>query len=521
MKRMGLRALAALGFVLVCAAHVGSPDTWFEGEAGPYRVLVHVRSPGVVPAIADISVRVHGSAAEAGRVSVTASVNKFDASGTPPPPEKALPVEGDPELHAVSLWVMSGGSNSVTINVAGPKGSGRVVVPAAFVAYGRLGLNGPFAIGLSVVGLILFAGLVSIASAAAREASLPPGQPVDQSRRRRGRVALVVASVVLIAALTGARLWWNAEDAAYRRSMFKPMTAIATSRDSGTASVIELRITDKSWVAGRNEPPAARRRRETYTPMIPDHGKLMHMFVVRDDLRAFAHLHPSTADTVRFSAWRPPLPGGSYHVYGDVVHESGFGQTLVAPVTLSARTAEPSSGSRGDDSWHVSVVPVTSGASSDRETMIRWDRGNAPLVAGRPAPLRFSVTDLAGNPVVLEPYMGMAAHAVVMRDDRSVFIHLHPSGTVPMAAKRSFDLRTAADSIAGTLSPRVTAMDAATAAEHAAMTMGNVVSFPYAFPSAGKYRVWVQVKRAGRVVTGAFDADVDEAGSTARSNTSP
>jgi hypothetical protein len=508
---MRLRVLAALGFVLVCAAHVGSPDTWFQGNAGPYRVLVHVRAPGVVPAVADISVRVYGAAGETGRVSVTASVNKFDAAGTPPPPETALPVEGDPELYAVSLWVMSGGSNSVTVNVTGPKGSGRIVVPAAFVAYGRLGLDGPLATGLVVVGLILFAGLVSIASAAAREASLPPGVVVDQARRKRGRVALVVASLVLAAALTGARLWWNAEDAAYRRSMFRPMTAVATSLDSGPASAIELRITDSSWVIGRNEPPAARRRRVTYTPMLPDHGKLMHMFVVRDDLRAFAHLHPATTDTVRFTAWRPPLPGGSYHVYGDVVHESGFGQTITAPVTLSPRTAEPSSGSRGDDSWHVSVVPVTSGATSDRETMIRWDRGATPLVVGRPAPLRFTVTDLAGNPVALEPYMGMAAHAVVMRDDRSVFIHLHPSGTVPMAAKRSFELRTPADSLPGTLSPRVTAMDSAMTSQHAAMALGNVVSFPYAFPSAGRYRIWVQVKRGGRVVTGAFDAEVTNA----------
>jgi hypothetical protein len=507
-RRIRFRVLAAFGFVLVCAAHVGSPDTWFEGDAGPYRVLVHVRSPGVVPAVADISVRVYGAAAEQGRVSVTASVNKFDAAGTPPPPEHAVPVEGDPELYAVSLWVMSGGSNSVAVNVAGDRGSGRIIVPATFVAYRRLSLDGPLAIGLVVVGLILFAGLVSIAGAAAREAALPPGVAVDGARRKRGRVALVVASLFLIAALAGARIWWNAEDAAYRRSMFRPMSAVAASVDSGPASAIELRITDSSWVIGRNEPPAARRRRETYTPILPDHGKLMHMFVVRDDLRAFAHLHPATTDTVRFTAWRPPLPGGSYHVYGDVVHESGFAQTITAPVTLSPRTAEPSSGSRGDDSWHVSVVPVTSGATSDRETMIRWDRGTAPLVAGRPAPLRFTVTDLAGSPVALEPYMGMAAHAVVMRDDRAVFIHLHPSGTVPMAAKRSFELRTAADSVAGTLSPRVTAMDSAITAKHAARALGNVVSFPYAFPSAGKYRIWVQVKRGGRVVTGAFDADV-------------
>lgn len=34
---------------------------------------------------------------------------------------------------------------------------------------------------------------------------------------------------------------------------------------------------------------------------------------------------------------------------------------------------------------------------------------------------------------------------------------------------------------------------------------GPVVSFPYGVPTAGKYRIFVQMKRAGKVETGGFE----------------
>jgi len=38
-------------------AHVGSPDIYAEGAAGPYRLLVTVRPPLVIPGVAEIEVR--------------------------------------------------------------------------------------------------------------------------------------------------------------------------------------------------------------------------------------------------------------------------------------------------------------------------------------------------------------------------------------------------------------------------------------------------------------------------------
>jgi hypothetical protein len=86
--------------------------------------------------------------------------------------------------------------------------------------------------------------------------------------------------------------------------------------------------------------------------------------------------------------------------------------------------------------------------------------------------------------------MGMQGHAAFVKTDRTVFAHVHPSGSVSMAA------------LALTQTP--------TTDPHASHRMGvglpAEVSFPYGLPQPGDYRIFVQVKRAGKVETGVFDA---------------
>ena len=96
---------------------------------------------------------------------------------------------------------------------------------------------------------------------------------------------------------------------------------------------------------------------------------------------------------------------------------------------------------------------------------------------------------IEGRTGSLEPYMGMLGHAAFVKTDRTVFAHVHPSGSVPMAA-----LSLTGDPHAGHQQPTESP---------------NEVSFPYGFPTPGNYRIYVQIKIEGRVETGVFDAQVN------------
>jgi len=99
--------------------------------------------------------------------------------------------------------------------------------------------------------------------------------------------------------------------------------------------------------------------------------------------------------------------------------------------------------------------------------------------------------------------MGMLGHAIVLRHDRAVFAHVHPTGSVPMAASAALGGRERGGG--GDVGGHAGACPMPGMAAPASSS----VTFPYGFPSAGTYRIFVQIKRGGRVETGVFDARVD------------
>ena len=487
-----VRTLVLGCVAVICSAHINSPDAWFDGPAGPYHVLVHVKTPAVVPGIAVISIKPDEKVD-----TVTAFVNKFDAVAGGPPPDVAKAVATEPGWYRTQLWVMDPGSNSVTVSLRGAKGEGTVVVPLVAVAGRRLTFDRTLTVILGVAAMVLVAGLLTLVGAAVRESVLPPGDEPDNTRRRRARFAMMRGAVVIVMVVAGLGTWWRAEDSKFAQNLFKPFAVSArTEWVEGVGNRLVLTITDSAWTQ-RN---LARRTRprggSEFTTLIDDHGKLMHLFVIAENGHAnFAHLHPTTTDSVSFTSVLPPLPAGRYRVFADVLHATGLTQTLTTTITLGAPRGSATIGwLDADDAWITGGIQGSGATTMLADgSSLAWLDAAASHIVDQEAGLRFRVTPPAGDTAPLEPYLEMLGHAVVVRDDGAVFVHLHPMGTISVAAQRMLS-RGRGDAHGMSMGG-----DAG---------IGDTLHFPYAFPARGNYTVWVQVKRHGRVLTGAFTVAV-------------
>ncbi len=444
-------------------AHIGSPDVFLEGHAGPYRLLVTVRPPQVIPGIADVEVL--ATSDDVREVHIVPLPLAGAGAKFAPVPDLAVRSADAPRLFTGHLWLMGAGAWQVRVTVNGDRGEGMLSVPVPTLPQSTLAMGAALRAFLAFLMLLLAAGFVGIVSAMAREAKLGAGEPRDQRSRRRGHIAGAIAAVVVGGILYLGNMWWTVEATAYDRYVYKPLVA-APSLTADAKLRIEL--SDPGWIGSRR-----------IDDFVPDHGHVMHLFVLSPALDRLWHLHPNEIRSGTFEQDAPGMPSGTYELFADLVHATGMSETVTGHLETAGIQGSPLSGD--DSTW----------SENDRPTgRIVWVRDQTPLVPKRLTTFTFRAKDENGQPARdLELYMGMPGHAIFVKRDRKVFAHVHPSGSAPMAA-----------------------MDIAMPgnASHASHETAppSTVTFPYGFPEPGQYRIFVQMKRAGAIVTGVFDADV-------------
>ncbi|HEY1275751.1 MAG TPA: hypothetical protein VGF25_12600 [Thermoleophilaceae bacterium] len=179
------------------------------------------------------------------------------------------------------------------------------------------------------------------------------------------------------------------------------------------------------------------------------HEKRMHVIVVRRDGRGFQHLHPRLGGDGVWRARATLVDAGSYRVFTDF-ERHGEPRTLASDLAVD-----------GEADYRPLPPPATTAITSDGYEVAL--AGAAPR-AGREAELRFTVSR-DGVPVRTERYLGAGGHLVALREGDLAYLHVHPED-------------------------------------------GDAVGFMTRFPSAGRYRLYLQFKHAGRVHTAEFTQEV-------------
>jgi hypothetical protein len=165
----------------------------------------------------------------------------------------------------------------------------------------------------------------------------------------------------------------------------------------------------------------------------------------------------------------------------------------------------------GDDAEGTAAAVKWNGGGTETNTSYKlpdgytmvWKRP-ATLTAKTPEDFTFTLVDAEGQPPKdMGLYMGMVGHAAFVKTDGTVFAHIHPSGSVSMAALMMAQSQNPVGNRANEMKD-MPGMDMSGSTE----TIPNTVSFPYGFPTSGNYRIFVQMKHGIAVETATFDAQV-------------
>jgi hypothetical protein len=465
-----------------------------------------LRPPLVIPGVAEIEVRT--ASPKVDNITITPMPLTGEAAKHPPVPDTMQKSSKDVQFFVGHLWIMGAGSWQVRFVVNGNNGQGTLSIPLPATATVTQSMHKDLGILLAILGIVLLLGMVGIAGAASSKAMLKPGQTSSATDTRRGRVAMAIASLTLMVAVISGDHWWTADAAAYAGNVYKPLQMASTLRDG---NALDLKLRDPGWL-----------RQRSMGDFIPDHNHKMHLYAIRwPEMDVLFHLHPQLNGVGEFRLALPTMPPGDYRLYADVVHASGFPETVVSELTVPAIHGLPLHGDDAEGkapavSSEVAARQRESGAGAttlnseqsfklpDGYTMI-W-RTPASRIPRRLETFRFELLDPEGKPPRdIGLYMGMLGHAAFVKSDGSVFAHVHPDGTMAMAAMAMANPNASMND-----QSRSTAIDMGTmpGMDMVGNGLPNAVSFPYGFPSPGLYRIIVQMKHGDTIETGVLDTDV-------------
>jgi hypothetical protein len=202
------------------------------------------------------------------------------------------------------------------------------------------------------------------------------------------------------------------------------------------------------------------------------HDMLFHLFVVRQDLTHFQHLHPVQQPDGSFVSEIVFPTAGEYRMFSELFPVGGTPQDFHRTLRIGGFSDVRSSES--------TLVPDAKLTKTVDGTRFELRVEPSELLANRAAVLKYHLVDEKTGLAVedLHPYLGAWGHAFVLNEGATDAVHAHPSEMIPEGTDRS--------RLAGRAD----------------------VCFETNFKRAGSYRVWSQFQRGGQVITVPFTVRV-------------
>jgi hypothetical protein len=188
------------------------------------------------------------------------------------------------------------------------------------------------------------------------------------------------------------------------------------------------------------------------------HDKLSHLIVVRRDLTRFQHLHPEMASDGSWSQQFTLPDPGVYRAFADILIDGNpmtLGVDLFAPGSVELGPRPDSTRKATADGYDVTLR-------------------SKEIHVGKDIILEFEVQQDGERVNQLDQYLGALGHLVALREGDLAYLHVHPEKTDPMS---------------------------------------GIVRFKASFPTAGRYRLFLQSKPNGDLITTSFDIRLNDSNS--------
>ncbi len=189
--------------------------------------------------------------------------------------------------------------------------------------------------------------------------------------------------------------------------------------------------------------------------------KLMHLIVVSDNLQFFSHIHPEYKTNGRFEVeYNFPLVG-KYTLFSDYKPSGQKEQVSVLKTQVSGNSL-------------ITPKIDLNLTKTFADTKVNLTFSEPTIRAGKEVTLIFNLQQTSNNQPItdLQPYLGEQGHLVILKQSSSLtradYIHAHAMKDTP----------------------------------------AGKVQFMTTFPQPGKYKLWGQFNRHGKIVTADFWVNV-------------